>query len=189
MSKEERTNAIFDRLWAGKRVWDALADMEGNRNVHPEKAINLKRVSTRGYDGAFHLKYTMDWKDAGFKVVLNGECRPWSGWFDMLWDSFFGSQDDKCLVKAVKWLDAACGEEQTVLVNVEFMFEDTPIEGVKRNAKLVELFIKYLNSLEPEVSVTDANFKADEVIRKAAMLDRALDLVSGTDDLDVEDRN
>jgi hypothetical protein len=82
-----------------------------------------------------------------------------------IWEFFFASAKDKCFNKAVKWLDKASDEEQSIIFTVQFLAGNTPVQGADRNRKLTKKFIDYLNSLQPEVSQKDANFMADVVIQ------------------------
>lgn len=155
---DDLTKKIFDEMWNGKRVWDALLNMEEERHISPSKAINC--VSHCGIWGK--SKYEMDWKKADLKVVLKTFLRPAFGILDFL----FGSAKDKCYHKAIKWLDKACDEEQFLLFTVIFMVGDMPITGGERNKRLVEKFIKYIDSIKPEVTSEDANIVADKVLQE-----------------------
>ena len=156
-AREDYTNAMFDAIWDGKRVWDAIVDMETNRHIQPNKVLNC-RARPAGWN---EIKYEMDWKDAGLKVVVNGFLRPLMG----IWEFFFGDAKDKCFNKAVKWLDKASDEEQSIIFTVKFLDGDTPVQGADRNRKLAKKFIDYLNSIQPEVSQEEANLRADEIIK------------------------
>ena len=158
---EDYTNALFDALWDGKRVWDALCDMENKRHILPSKVFNCKnKSSTAGWN---ELKYELDWKETGLKVVVKGSLRPWMG----IWDWLFGDAKTRCYNKAVRWLDSASDEEQQFLFTVYFLDKDTPITGAERNHQLVKMLLDYINSLQPEVSQKEANLKADEIIKGA----------------------
>ena len=161
-AREDYTNALFDALWDGKRVWDALCEMENERHVIPSKVLNCKNKSA--WAGWNELKYELDWKETGLKVVVKGSLRPWMG----IWDWLFGDAKTRCYNKAVRWLDKASDEEQPILFTVYFLAGDTPITGAERNRELVHKFVEYLDSLQPEVSQKDANFMADVVIQKGA---------------------
>lgn len=154
--REDYTKAMFDAIWDGKRVWDALCDMENNRHILPSKALNCRNKSA----GWNEIKYEMDWKDTGLRVVINGFLRPIMG----IWEFFFASAKDKCFNKAVRWLDNASDEEQSIIFTVQFLDGNTPVRGADRNRKLAKKFIDYLNSLQPEVSQQEANQRADEII-------------------------
>ena len=155
-AREDYTNAMFDAIWDGKRVWDALCDMENNRHILPSKVLNCRNKSA----GWNEIKYEMDWKDTGLKVVIEGCLRPLMG----IWEFFFGDAKDKCFNKAIELLDAASDEKQPIIFTVKFLAGNTPVQGADRNRKLAKKFIDYLNSLQPEVSQKDANFMADVVI-------------------------
>ena len=160
-AREDYTSALFDALWDGKRVWDALCEMENERHILPSKVFNCKNKSaTAGWN---ELKYELDWKETGLKVVVKGSVRPIFG----IWEFFFGDAKDKCFHKAVKWLDNASDEEQNLLFTVYFLAGDTPVTGAERNRELVHKFLDHINSLQPEVSQKDANFMADVVIKGA----------------------
>ena len=156
-AREDYTNAMFDAIWDGKRVWDALCDMENNRHILPSKVLNCRSESA----GWNELKYEMDWKDTGLRVVVNGFLRPLMG----IWEFFFASAKDKCFNKAVKWLDKASDKEQSIIFTVQFLDGNMPVQGADRNRKLAKKFIDYLNSLQPEVSQQEANRRADEIIQ------------------------
>lgn len=156
-AREDYTNAMFDAIWDGKRVWDAIVDMETNRHIRPSKALNC-RSQPGGWN---EIKYEMDWKDTGLRVVVDGFLRPLMG----IWEFFFGDAKDKCFNKAVKWLDKASDEKQSIIFTVKFIDGNTPVQGMDRNHKLTEKFIDYLNSLQPEVSQQEANRRADEIIQ------------------------
>lgn len=158
-ANEDYTNTLFDALWDGKRVWDALCEMENERHVIPSKALNCKNRSS----GWNELKYEFDWKQTGLKVVVKGNLRPLMG----IWDWFFGDAKTRCYNKAVRWLDKAADEEQPILFTVYFLDKDTPVQGAERNRELVKRLLTYLNSLEPEVSQKEANLHADEIIKGA----------------------
>ena len=159
-AREDYTNALFDALWDGKRVWDALCEMENKRHILPSKVFNCKNKSaTAGWN---ELKYELDWKETGLKVVVKGSLRPWMG----IWEWLFGDAKTRCYNKAVRWLDSASDEEQQFLFTVYFLAGDTPITGAERNRKLVHKFLDHISSLQPEVSQKDANFMADVVINK-----------------------
>ena len=155
--REDYTKAMFDAIWDGKRVWDALCDMENNRHILPSKVLNCKNKSA----GWNELKYEMDWKDTGLRVVVEGFVRPIMG----IWEFFFASAKDKCFNKAVRWLDKASDEEQSIIFTVQFLAGNTPVRGEDRNRKLTKKFIDYLNSLQPVVSQQEANRRADEIIK------------------------
>lgn len=155
-AREDYTNAMFDAIWDGKRVWDAIVDMEANRHVHPSAALNCQSLP----GGWNEIKYEMDWKDTGLKVVVKGCLRPLMG----IWEFFFGDAKDKCFNKAIKWLDKASDEEQPIIFTVKFLAGNTPVQGADRNRKLANKFIDYINSLQPDVSQKDANFMADVII-------------------------
>jgi hypothetical protein len=55
-AREDYTNAMFDAIWDGKRVWDAIVDMEKNRHVHPSAALNCQAKPC----GWNEIKYEMD---------------------------------------------------------------------------------------------------------------------------------
>lgn len=153
--REDYTNAMFDAIWDGKRVWDAFCDM-GNRHIIPDKVLNCRSCPA----GWNEIKYEMDWKDTGLRVVVDGFLRPLMG----IWEFFFADAKDKCFNKAVKRLDKASDEEQPIVFTVKFLDGNTPVQGADRNHKLAEKFIDYLNSLQPEVSQQEANRRADEII-------------------------
>ncbi len=155
-AREDYTKAMFDAIWDGKRVWDAIVDMEENRHIRPSEVLNCQSRPC----GLNEIKYEMDWKDTGLKVVVNGCLRPLMG----IWELFFGDAKDKCFHKAIKWLDKASDEEQSIIFTVKFLAGNMPVQGADRNRKLAKKFIDYLNSLQPEVSQKDANFMADVVI-------------------------
>ena len=156
-AKEDYTNTMFDAILDGKRVWDAIVDMETNRHIRPSKALNC-RSQPGGWN---EIKYEMDWKDTGLRVVVNGFLRPLMD----IWEFFFGDAKDKCFNKAVKWLDKASDEKQSIIFTVKFIDGNTPVQGADRNRKLAKKFIDYLNSLQPEVSQQEANRRADEIIQ------------------------
>lgn len=156
-AREDYTKAMFDAIWDGKRVWDAIVDMETKRHIQPDKALNCRGLPA----GWNEIKYEMDWKDAGLRVVVDGCLRPLMG----IWEFFFADAKDKCFNKAVKWLDNASDEEQPIIFTVKFLDGDTPVQGAERNRKLAKKFIDYLNSIQPEVSQEEANLRADEIIR------------------------
>lgn len=156
-AREDYTKAMFDAIWDGKRVWDAIVDMEKNRHVNPNAALNCQSLP----GGWNEIKYEIDWKDTGLKVVIKGFLRPLMG----IWEFFFGDAEDKCFNKAVRWLDKASDEEQSIIFTVQFLAGNTPVQGADRNRKLAKKFIDYLNSLQPEVSQKDANYIADVVIQ------------------------
>ncbi len=157
--REEYTSALFNALWDGKRVWDALVDMEKNRHILPSKVFNCRKRPA----GWNELKYELDWKETGLKVVLKGTTRPWMG----IWEWLFADAETRCYNKAVRWLDMASDEEQHLLFTVYFLAGDTPVTGAERNRELVHKFLDHINSLQPEFSQKDANFMADVVIKGA----------------------
>lgn len=160
-AREEYTSTIFNALWDGKRVWDALVDMEENRHILPSKVFNCKnKSSTAGWN---ELKYELDWNETGLKVVLKGSVRPWMG----IWEWLFADAETRCYNKAVRWLDDAADKEQSILFTVYFLAGDTPVTGAERNRELVHKFLDHIKSLQPEVSQKDANFMADVVIKGA----------------------
>ena len=55
IQKEDYTKAMFDAIWDGKRVWDAIVDMEANRHIRPSKALNCRSQS----GGWNEIKYEM----------------------------------------------------------------------------------------------------------------------------------
>ena len=156
-AREDYTNAMFDVIWDGKRVWDAIVDMEKNRHIQPDKVLNCRALPA----GWNEIKYELDWKDTGLRVVVDGCLRPLMG----IWEFFFADAKDKCFNKAVKWLDKASDEEQPIIFTVKFLDGNTPVQGADRNRKLAKKFIDYLNSIQPEVSQEEANLRADEIIR------------------------
>ena len=156
-AREDYTKAMFDAIWDGKRVWDAIVDMERNRHIQPDKVLNC-RGRPAGWN---EIKYEMDWKDAGLRVVVDGCLRPLMG----IWEFFFGNAECKCFNKAVKWLDKASDEEQPIIFTVKVLDGDTPVQGADRNRKLAKKFIDYLNSIQPDVSQEEANLRVDEIIK------------------------
>ena len=165
MNRKERENYtkdLFDLFWNGKRVWDKLIEIEEVRRIKPSKALNCQGISANRAFGVVDLAYELDWKPQNMKVVVKGVTRPIGGL--LMW--FFSDEEDRCYNKAVKWLDKASDEEQPLIFTVTYKVGDTPVKGIERNQKLTEMFLAYLDSLQPEVSQEQANEFADKVIQK-----------------------
>lgn len=161
--KENYTKDLFDLFWDGKRIWDKLVEIKEKRHIKPSKALNCRGIGANCAFGAVNLAYELDWKPQNMKVVVKGVSRPIGGL--LMW--FFSDEKDRCYNKAVKWLDKTSDEEQPMIVTVTYKVGDTPVRGAERNRKLTEMFLSYLDSIQPEVSQDQANAFADKVIREA----------------------